>query len=658
MQWILEQRLRAAVHRHLAAHYGSTPAAALPAAALPLEQPPRPELGEFALPLSFELAKTLRRPPRAIAQEIATTLALPAGFARVEVAGAGYLNFFADRAAAAALAAAPAALQPLLEAKAIVEHTNINPNKAAHIGHLRNAVLGDTWVRLLRRRGETVEVQNLQDNTGVQVADVAAAFLYLNGAAGDAAAAIAQVETVLADPAVRFDYLCWDLYAAIAQHYEQHPDDLAAWRPATLQAIEAGANPIATLAAVISTAIARCHLRTMQRIDVEYDLLPRESEILHLDLWRHAFALLRQRGAIRLESAGKNAGCWVMDRAEARGPEGEEETKVIVRSNGTVTYVGKDIAYQMWKFGLLPLEFGYARFYEYPSGHVAWTTADRSAPGAPAFGRGVWVFNVIDVRQSYLQEVVVAGLRALGAEHEAARSVHFSYEMVALSPACAAELGYLASAEASGGKRVDVSGRKGTGVKADDLLDRLEARTREEVAARHPDRPAAERERLAAAIAVGALRYFLLKFSRTTPIAFDFKEALSFEGETGPYVQYAAVRATAIGRKAADAGQPAAAAWDAAWSGSLDDTAAWTLLWQAGRLEAAVAQSLDAAEPAQLAKFAFQLAQTFNNFYHHTPVLQEENPDRRTFLLWLVAYVQRQLAEALALMGIAVPEAM
>jgi arginyl-tRNA synthetase len=654
MQWILEQRLRAALRRHLAAHYPSTSAAAADAFLL-LERPPRPELGEFALPLCFELAKSLRRAPRAIAQEFAAAFPLPEGFARVEVAGAGYLNFFADRAAAAALTAAPPALRPCLEAKVIVEHTNINPNKAAHIGHLRNAILGDTWVRLLRRRGEAVEVQNLQDNTGVQVADVVAAFLYLNGAAGDPAAAMAQVEAALADRAVRFDYLCWDRYAAISQHYEHRPEDLAAWRPATLHAIEAGGNPIAALAAVISEAIARCHLRTLQRIGVEYDLLPRESEILHLDLWRHAFHLLRERGAIRLETEGKNAGCWVMDRAEARGPEGEEESKVIVRSNGTVTYVGKDIAYQMWKFGLLPLEFGYARFYEYPSRHIAWTTAEASEPGAPSFGRAAWVFNVIDVRQSYLQEVVVAGLRALGAEREAQRSVHFSYEMVALSGACAAELGYVASAEAAGGKRVDVSGRKGTGVKADDLLDRLQARTRAEVAARHAELPAAEQTQLADAIAVGALRYFLLKFSRTTPIAFDFKEALSFEGETGPYVQYAAVRAANIGRKS---GTAAEAGWTPSWAAFLDGAAVWGLLWHAGRLEAAVAQSLDAEEPAQLAKFAFQLAQAFNNFYHSTPVLKEEDASRRAFLLWLVAYVQRQLTAALGLMGIDVPAAM
>ncbi|MGH9485331.1 MAG: arginine--tRNA ligase, partial [Terriglobales bacterium] len=542
-------------------------------------------------------------------------------------------------------------LQPQFDGKVIVEHTNINPNKAAHIGHLRNAVLGDTWVRLLRSRGEQVEVQNLQDNTGVQVADVVAAFIHLAEPA-TVAAARARVEDALADPAVRFDYLCWDQYAAISQRYAGDETALKTWRPATLQAIEAGGNELAELAERISTCIARCHLHTMQRLGIAYDLLPRESEILHLHLWQHAFGLLRERGAIRLETEGKTAGCWVMDRPGATNAEGEDDTKVLVRSNGTVTYVAKDIAYQLWKFGLLPLEFRFAPFYEYPGGHTAWTTALAATHNAPEFGRGRWVFNVIDVRQSYLQEIVVDGLRALGCRREAGQSVHFSYEMVALSPACAAELGYAA---AVGETRVDVSGRKGTGVKADDLLDRLQARTREEVAQRHPEMPAGEQTRAADAIAIGALRYFLLKFTRTTVIVFDFKEALNFEGETGPYVQYAAVRAANILRKA---GVSAATGFDAAWRPYLDDPAHWNLLWLAARLDGVVEQVVEAREPAHLAKYAFQLAQAFNAYYHHHPVLQEGDASKRAFLLTLVAFVLRQLTSALAAMGITVPAAM
>ncbi|MGH9518422.1 MAG: arginine--tRNA ligase, partial [Terriglobales bacterium] len=508
----LEARLRAAVAAQLQRAYGLGPDQ-LPS--LVVEAPPRPELGEFALPVCFELSKRLRRAPRQLAQELAAAMGttLPEGFVRVTAEGGGYLNFHVNRAEA--VGAGPAPARASIPGKVIVEHTNINPNKAAHIGHLRNAVLGDTWVQILRTRGQAVEVQNLQDNTGVQVADVVAAFLHLEGD-GDVTRALARVRGAVADPAWRFDYLCWDLYAAISKHYESSPESQAAWRGATLQAIEAGNNPIAELAETISSAIAEHHLRTMQRIGVVYDVLPRESEILHRHLWDYAFRLLRDRGAVRLEAGGKNAGCWVMDRAaqprggaqgvpaegracaQAEGRSatpvnvaGEEDSKVIVRSNGTVTYVGKDIAYQLWKFGLLPLEFDYARFHRYPDGAWAWRTAMQGESDAPTFGKGLAVYNVIDARQSYLQDIVVAGLRALGYDEQAERSIHFSYEMVALSAACAIELGFAASAE---DKRVDVSGRKGTGVKADDLLDRLLQRTRAEVAQRNPDLDEMERQ--------------------------------------------------------------------------------------------------------------------------------------------------------------------
>ncbi|TAN24210.1 MAG: arginine--tRNA ligase [Acidobacteria bacterium] len=649
MYLALEQSLGEAVRAHLRQRYDFEPAQWV------VEQPPRPELGEFALPFCFELAKQQRRAPRQLAQEIAAELALPPGFARLEVAGAGYLNFYVDRLAAARSAfsvtePAAARSQPG-NPKVIVEHTNINPNKAAHIGHLRNAVLGDTWVRLLRGRGEHVEVQNLQDNTGVQVADVVAAFIHL-AEPSTVEAAAARVEAALAGPGVRFDYLCWDQYAAISQRYADDEAALKTWRPDTLHAIEAGDNPVAALADRISTAIARAHLQTMQRLGIAYDLLPRESEILQLHLWDHAFRLLQERQAIRLETEGKNAGCWVMDRPGTETAEGEEDTKVIVRSNGTVTYVAKDIAYQLWKFGLLPLEFGYTPFYQYPNRHIAWRTALARDPAAPAFGRAGWVFNVIDTRQTYLQDVVVDGLRALGYAQQAEHSVHFSYEMVALSPACAAELGYAA---AEGEKRVDVSGRKGTGVKADDLLDRLQARTHEEVAKRHPDMPAAAQRDAADAIAIGALRYFLLKFTRNTVIVFDFKEALNFEGETGPYVQYAAVRAQSILDKAGSAPD---ATFQQSWSHYLNEPDHWNLLWLAAGLEQAARNAVEAREPAMLAKYAFELARAFNTYYHHHPVLQEPDADKRAFLLAIVRLTQRRLAEALQLMGVRVPLAM
>jgi arginyl-tRNA synthetase len=587
----------------------------------------------------------------------------------VEIAGAGYVNFFLDRAAYFAAAVTGAAGAPTKTAtdapKCIVEHTNINPNKAAHIGHLRNAVLGDTFVRLLRRAGRRVEVQNYIDNTGVQVADVVVGFQYIERKKAS------EVHALAAQP--RFDYLCWDLYARVTQFFEEDAERLAL-RGQTLAAIEEGHGESAELAEIVSVAIVRCHLRTMDRLGIEYDVLPRESEILRLKFWEAAFDLLKQRNAIHLATAGKNSGCWVMNLAVSEGGTAgtgatpDDDAKVIVRSNGTVTYVGKDIAYQMWKFGLLGRDFAYQRFHTYASGHVLWSSAASGGEsGAPAFGRGAEVFNVIDTRQAYLQNVVVAGLRAMGYESEAARSTHFSYEVVALSPRCAAEMGYTLSEEEAGKPYVEVSGRKGQGVKADDLLDRLEAAARAEVDERHPGEPEAERARIAHAIAVGALRYFLLKYTRTAIIAFDFRDALSFDGETGPYCQYAVVRARNIFRKLAeqDAGfrlavldQPGEAGGLAEILKTPEGDDLWSVVLLAGSLDHSVAAALGAQEPAFVAKYAFELAQAFNLFYHRHHILSEEDAERKAFLLRLSRLVERQLVTALDLLGIQAPEKM
>lgn len=644
------------------------------------QRPPNVAMGEVATPIAFELAKRLRRAPRQIAQEIAAEVGAIPGVARVELAGAGYVNFFFDRAAFFAAAFSEAAHPgtceiAAAESKCVVEHTNINPNKAAHIGHLRNAALGDTFVRLLRRAGRRVEVQNVIDNTGVQVADVVVGFAYLENKSPD------EVRALAAGP--RFDYFCWDLYARVTQFFEEDKTRAAALRGETLAAIEEGHGLAAELAEIVSVAIVRCHLATMERLGVQYDVLPRESEILHLKFWDAAFQKLKERGAIHLATSGKNAGCWVMNLAtsESAGEgtgeadesdaaaEADDTAKVIVRSNGTVTYVGKDIAYQLWKFGLLGRDFAYRRFHTYPNGHVLWTsTSDGGEPGAPEFGHAADVYNVIDTRQAYLQNVVVAGLRALGFEREAAHSVHFSYEVVALSPRCAAEMGYELSEEEMRKPYVEVSGRKGQGVKADDLVDELESAARAEVDARHADTPEAERAHIAHSIAIGALRYFLLKFTRTAIIAFDFRDALSFEGETGPYCQYAAVRARNIFRKMAeqqsdfsleqldDGADDEASLKELLKTGAGDDL--WELALMAGSLDAQVATALSAQEPAFVAKYAFELAQAFNLFYHRHHIISESNSAKRNFLLRLSRLVERQLVTALDLLGIEAPEKM
>ena len=659
MYHVLEARVRAALAAHIRQTYGAD-------VTVVTERPPRVEMGEIATPVCFELAKRLKRAPRQIAQEIATQLPPIKGVERVEIAGAGYVNLYLERGAFLVDAvegaeSAPATVTPDAP-KCIVEHTNINPNKAAHIGHLRNAALGDTLVRVLRRSGQRVEVQNYIDNTGVQVADVVIAFIYIAKKSPD------EVRALAAQP--KFDYFCWDLYARVTQFFEEDKTRLAL-RGETLKSIEEDRGKAAEMAAIIAPAVVRCHLHTMERLGVEYDLLPRESEILHLKFWDSAFQLLKEKNAIHLAASGKNAGCWVMrmnDAADAADASGEDDdAKIIVRSNGTVTYVGKDIAYQLWKFGLLGRDFHYEKFHTYADGHMLWSSVSTGGdPGAPAFGHAAIVYNVIDARQAYLQNVVVAGLRALGFHEQADRSIHFSYEIVALTPRCASELGYTLSEEDAKKPYVEVSGRKGLGVKADDLLDRLESAASAEVDERHPDLPASERAAIAHAIAIGALRYFLLKFTRTAIIAFDFKDALSFEGETGPYCQYAVVRARNIYRKLReqepDFDVSSLKQVDHAAAQKLlaapDGDAFWEMILLAGSLGTQIESAVGAQEPAFIAKYAFQLAQAFNLFYHRHRVLTEEDAAKKKFLLQLNRLVEVQLAGALELLGIESPEKM
>ena len=667
----VDDRIRKALRHHIHERYKTD-------VPVVTERPPRLAMGEVASPLCFELAKRLKKPPRAVAQEIANSLKNIPGVARVEVAGGGYLNLFLDRPAFFRAACeeslrgasvAHAANAP----KVMVEHTSINPNKAAHIGHLRNAVLGDTFGRILRYTGRRVEVQNYIDNTGVQVADVVLGFTHLEPKSLD------EVRALAGQP--KFDYLCWDLYARVTQWLAEDKAHLEV-RSQTLKDIEEGHGDSAKMAEIVSTAIVHCHLRTLDRLGIDYDLLSRESEILHLKFWDAAFGLLEKTGAIQLATSGKNAGCWVMALpSEAQASEGEEEpteladAKIIVRSSGTVTYVGKDIAYHLWKFGLLGRDFYYRRFHKHPDGHEAWITS--SEPGgtadtdAPSFGHADEVFNVIDSRQAYPQQVVVAGLRALGHVGQADHLKHFSYNVVALTPRCAEELGYEIPPEDARKPYVEVSGRKGLGVKADDLIDRLQAGARKEVDERQPDSPERERAAIANAIAVGALRYFLLRFTRSTVIAFDFKDALSFEGETGPYVQYAVVRVNGILRKGAEA-HPEFESVDAAnllriESGALDVAPflaapagddLWDLVLLAGSLDARVEVAVASQEPAVLARYAFELAQAFNVFYHKHRILSEEDAEKRAFFLRLSSLVRAQLVTTLGLLGINAPEKM
>jgi arginyl-tRNA synthetase len=638
------------------------------------EIPPKTELGDLAFPAPFELAKLIKQAtgekqnPRAIAEQLRPEIEKFASVERVEIAGPGYLNVFYDRAGFLAhnLGADPIPdKQNPSSPKVCVEHTSVNPNKAAHIGHVRNSVLGDTFQRILRANGKRVEVQNYIDNTGVQVADVVVGFLFMENMNLDG---IKKLDTELAASGKSFDYHCWDLYSKVGQEYHTN-DELKKKRAEVLHLIEEGNNPTAEVAEFVATRNVECIVKTMERFSIRYDLLPRESEILHLHFWNKAFEQMKQLGVVHFEAEGKHAGCWVMPFESHAGTDEHEADKILVRSNGTVTYTGKDIAYQMWKLGILGLDFHYRKFQTYSDGKPLWiTTEDESRHDAdvPEFGHGETIYNVIDTRQSYPQEIVRKGVAAIDPEKGEKASVHLSYEMVALSPAAAEELGFALSDEDKTRSFIEMSGRKGLGVKADDLLNRLEENALVEVESRHPDTSDEEKRYIAHQIAVGALRYFLLKFTRTTVIVFDFKEALSFDGETGCFCQYSAVRANSIFRKLEERGESVsdivsvlrdpAKAKDVFSSENGDDI--WALLMLASRLEETLRQVENQHEPAILAKYTFNLAKSFNLFYHNHKILPEPDPIRRAVLIAVADAVRRSLTAALGTMGIEVPEKM
>jgi len=648
------------------------------------EVPPKTELGDLAFPVAFDLAKQIKaatgekQNPRNLAETLKSELESVEFVDRVEVAGAGYLNVFFDRARFLAdnLDASPLPASNKPDGpKVCVEHTSVNPNKAAHIGHVRNSVLGDTFQRILKATGKRVEVQNYIDNTGVQVADVVVGFMYVENRDLES---IKALDEQLSAEGVSFDFYCWDLYAKVG-HLYQTDEELKSKRAEVLHLIEEGNNPTADLADYVATRNVECITKTMERLSIRYDLLPRESEILHLHFWDKAFEQMKERGVIQYVEDGKHAGCWVMPFEAHEGTDEHEADKILVRSNGTVTYTGKDIAYQMWKLGVLGMDFYYKPFFKYDDGKEIWiTTAERNADipvrnsdeeadknvRVPEFGHGEVVYNVIDSRQSYPQEVVKKGVAAIHPEIGESGSVHLSYEMVALSPAAAVELGFEVTEEDRKKPFIEMSGRKGLGVKADDLITRLEEKALVEVESRHPDSPEGEKKHIAHQIAVGALRYFLLKFTRTTVIVFDFNEALSFEGETGCFVQYSAVRANSIFRKLEDQDVTLdqAALSDLSKVNEVFSSEAggeiWSMLTFASRLQEMVETAATQNEPAILAKYTFTLAKAFNLFYRNHKIISEADPVKRSILIAVADLARKSLTAALDTMGIEVPEKM
>jgi arginyl-tRNA synthetase len=635
-------------------------------ASIPLTYPPSAALGDLASTVCFELARVARKSPRVLAEAIVAAFEPGEVIQKLEVAGGGYINAYLDRNSfLARWLVADRTPRAATGPKVIVEHTNVNPNKAAHIGHLRNAVLGDTLVKFLTELGHPVEVQNYIDDTGVQVADLVVGFMLIRNENLEQVLERYSPENLTGQ---RFDYICWDLYAEVTTWYEADKDRLS-HRADTLHAMEEGDNPIAALAAHVSGRIVQHHLGTMERLGIRYDVLPHESDILGMNFWEDAFRLLKSSGAIHKTTSGKNNGCWVMDLHGAEEGAGEDQ-KVIVRSSGTVTYVGKDIAYQMWKFGLLQRNFHYKHFDWSPAEEIypVWTSSSvESAAQHPSFGAGHTVYNVIDTRQSYLQRVVSQGLESLGHKEEASRSIHFAYEMVALTPAAVQVLlpDRKLSSEESGKSYLEMSGRKGLGVKADDLLNTLLERATNEVRKRNPDLEEIQIQGTASRIAVGALRYYMLRFSKNRVVAFDLDTALAFEGETGPYLMYSIVRAKKILEKVAtrfgvDAVDASSLAKRSDLSVLEEDVLAdhWNLALLLARVPVILQQATDSLELSMIAKHAYVLAQTFNTFYHRYRVVQEEDERIRTVRTAIVRLYHDGMIHLLGLMGVEAPERM
>jgi arginyl-tRNA synthetase len=603
----------------------------------------RPEFGDWATPAPLRAARLLRRAPMQIAEELRARLAeTPVAHVREwTVSAPGYVNARLDDATwapaviADALALDASRPVPLpgdgtpLDGKTLVEHTNINTNKAAHVGHLRNACLGDSVSRILRRTGYAVEVNNYIDDTGVQVADVIVGLRELG------------MEPAEGEP---FDQFCSRVYVEMMRRYEEDPS-LLEKRRETLRHIEDRDNDVAIYAKDLAARIVQAHLDTMARFGIGYDLLTWESDIIELGFWRRAFEMLRERGVIVYVEQGKNAGCWVMpweDGEDAGAVEDEgdaEAAKILVKSDGVATYTAKDIAYQLWKFGLLGLDFHYRSWDPSHPGKPATTTSDAAVADLDGrgFGNASRVVNVIDARQAYPQQVVKQAVHRLGFHEQAERSIHLAYEVVALSARAAADLGLDVE---EGRTMVALSGRRGIEVRADDLLDAAVERVRDK----------AESEEAARSLAAGAVRYYLQKFGLTQIIAFDFGEALRTTGDTGVYLQYAHARAAGILRKVPDDQEPIAAYGDL-------HPAERALLLRLDAYRSALAEAAAGLSPPVLCAYTFTLASALSDFYEHTPaIVREQDPAVRRFRRALVAATRATLADALVTLGMAAPE--
>ncbi len=621
-----------------------------------LETPPNRALGDYACTVCFDLARKLKNAPRKIAEEIVAKMSLPDSIHKMEIAGPGYINFYLERENfTSALLKNGFKIKSAdeIDGSIIVEHTSINPNKTPHVGHLRNSVLGDTIARLGRNLGYDVIVQNYIDDTGVQVADVVVGLTEMKSMT------LEDIKSIN-EPLDRY---CWDVYSDVSNWYHQD-ESRGEIRSGTLHALESGEGDIARTGDYVSKTIVKAHIELMKRIDIEYNLLVLESDVLGFKLWDDAFEKMKETGLIYYADEGDKKGCWVMNLKDTEMfKEMDDPDKILVRSNGTVTYTGKDIGYHYWKCGLIEKDFNYSVFHTYQDGSRVWTTTPDGEPSARKFNGADIVINVIDIRQSYPQKVVKQAITSLDPQKELH---HFAYEMVALSPSTAEELGLRLSDEDKKKKFIEMSGRKGLGVKADDLLDSMILKSVEKITANNPELDKNTVDKIAEQVTVGALRYFLLKFNKNKVIAFDLEEALNFEGDTGPYIQYSLVRVKSILRKYNEKFgteykdyKDLISNWDYNQIGNDEESGeTWDILFQLSGYEDVLNQVFSTLEFSILSSWMYTISQKFNSYYHKYNILQEEKSSLRENRLSVALAYLEIMSLIVEILGIPVPDKM
>ena len=544
----------------------------------------------------------------------------------------GYLNFFADWEKLNQLILSESVLDEFgsidigKNSTIVVEHTSVNPNKALHIGHIRNIIIGDVVSQILKKSNYKVNVLNYVDDSGLQVADIIVGFKHLGF----------EQEP---PEGKKFDHYCGDdVYVQTTKKYESDPS-LEEIRKNVLKELEESNSETAKFADVITKRVLSSQLETCWNLGITYDCLNFESQIIRSGLWSKIFEKLKDMGLVEFEDEGKNAGCWVI-----RG-DGNEEDKVIVRSNGTATYIAKDIPYAAWKLGLLDDPFNYKKYEKPQLGKILWqTTLEDSSEPKKNFS-GQKVITVIDSRQARLQKIITLLMAKFKSIDDA--YVHLGYESVTLSADTAKVLGLDTE-----GKQAQMSGRKGVYVNADSVYGMLKEKTIEETKKRNPEMAQSEIETIAHHVSVGTLRYEMIKQDLDKIIAFDLKKSLSLEGDTAPYIQYTHARAARILEKATKL-----PSIDVDF-GLLNDKYELDLVRTIGLFDMQVRDAANNLSPKVIAKYCYDLAVSFNSFYEHVKVLDLGNEKLEDARLCLVNSFKSAIEKSLGLLGIVAPDRM